>query len=131
MSEHYPGLKEKPVPGTTVELSGFSFQVPPLLLRDARQAFADGIFDSLFKDGALTPERMDAANWVLLKSIQRNYPNFSQHDLDEVLDVGNIAEIVKAVMGVNRLEARPTMAAPAATGTGLTTGPENSGRTLN
>jgi len=131
MPKHFPGLKEEPIPGEELTLGTTTFVVPPLLARDMRKALLDGVFDRAMSAAQrVTPETIDAIFTLCLASLKRNYPAITQDDLEEVLDAGNMNELVNAVFKVNRLTSRPTTPAEAGNGKAIlppTSADESSG----
>jgi hypothetical protein len=95
--------------GQSFTLGGKEYLVPPLSMRAvvdlkpelARIADADA-------DSPLT--HLEAIARVILSALQRNYPELTYDDLGDLLDMGNIVELLNAVTG-HRI---PSLAADAA-----------------
>ena len=54
--------------------------------------------------GAPTEEEMDAVIDVVHAALTRNYPEFTRESVEEVLDLGNAGDVIKAIMGTSGLE---------------------------
>lgn len=113
----FPGLREQPIPGKTLVISGALVFMPPMRLRDLKAVASDGSLqkiDVLARrniDDAFDPaefeEGMKAAVSIIHHAMRRNYPQLTKDEIDDFLDVGNMPAIMEAVLAANGLESRP------------------------
>lgn len=91
-----------PVAGQPVVLGGREYTVPPLSLFHVRH-FANQL-KTLDLSGGMDPEKLDLITQVVHAAMKRNYPDISQDQLLELLDLGNVYRVFEAVMGVSGFE---------------------------
>jgi len=74
--------------------------VPPLSLRDIQdmQEEVEGLKDMTERP---TAGQLASVSRIILRALQRNYPNMTTDDLDGMLDLGNIYEVLSAVLQVS------------------------------
>ncbi|WP_337881807.1 hypothetical protein [Chromobacterium haemolyticum] len=100
------------VKGVPVTLGDKKYIIPPLNLGALEQlqerlaAFTGGI------DAASVGTVLDAAHAALL----RNYPGITRDDVAAVVDVGNMGDVMEAVMDVSGLKRKAIEAEAAAAG---------------
>lgn len=95
--------------GIQVELGNVSYVVPPLPL-GALEVFQDRM--STFT-GGMDPESIRFTIDVAHASLKRNYPDLTRDDVAELIDVGNMQEILDAVLDVSGLKRKAAEAAAA------------------
>lgn len=109
------------IKGIPLELGGETYVVPPMPLgaleamQDRIQTFAGGL------DGASVGTVIDC----LHASLKRNYPDMTREAVADLLDVGNMQDVMEAVMDVSGMR-RKAMEADAAAGNALASTGANS-----
>ncbi|WP_445364895.1 hypothetical protein ACJJJB_00040 (plasmid) [Microbulbifer sp. ANSA001] len=85
--------------GIPVELGGKTYIVPSMSLGSVEKMI-DRIQEF---SGGLDPESIGIALDATHAAIVRNYPDFTREELTEEMDLGNMVEIMHAVMDVSGL----------------------------
>ena len=88
--------------GISLELGGKAYVVPPLNL-GALEQFQDRLEKF---SGGIDPESVKTVIDVTHAALQRNYPDITRNDIAELIDVGNMSEVMQAVMDVSGLRRR-------------------------
>lgn len=91
------------IDGVNIRMGGQVFYVPPLNFKRVRQMRAKLALISQIAS-IPTDAEMTMIAEVTLSAIERNYPTMDLKQLDEMLDLGNIAPILKAIMGASGFE---------------------------
>ena len=90
--------------GVTKNLGGADFVVPPLSLGQLKR-----LQPLLRSMGEADPEaQIDLMSQVIFSSLSRNYPAITQDEVDDLIDVGNVADIFAVVVSVSALEPKKT-----------------------
>jgi hypothetical protein len=89
------------IPGHELTLGGQVYVVPPLNLAGVKQM--QGRLSSLFESGM--PD-MDTVAQALFLAMRRNYPEMTREAIDELVDYGNMLDILDAVMNTSGLVAK-------------------------
>lgn len=76
--------------------------IPPLNLR-ALEQMQDKIGSFT---GAISIEQVGVVADLALAALNRNYPDLTRDDVAELIDLGNMKEVMEAVMGVSGLIAQ-------------------------
>jgi hypothetical protein len=86
-------------PGIETVLGGQTYVIPPLSLGQVRR------FQSQLQDwaGKLEDQSIDLAIAVIHAAISRNYPELTLEAVADLVDIGNMAELMQAVMDVSGL----------------------------
>lgn len=96
------------IPGFPVNLSGTVFAVPPLNFKQLKALEPDlkrmGSMQKDLEGGVMPADAMETFHKVVLASLNRNYPDLTSEDLEELMDVSNIKDLVAAVLGMSDLE---------------------------
>jgi hypothetical protein len=94
------------IEGTKLQLGGQELVVPPLTLKALRRLNAK--LKSLASLGRELPsdDQIETIIEVVHTAVVRNHPEVTKEQLEEWLDVGNMAEVLKAVFTVSGLERR-------------------------
>ncbi len=109
------------IDGEKISLGGKEFVVPPLSFKQLRKflpmihtftAGADSNSD--FLGGS--SQMIDTMLMIILAALNRNYPDMTPDDLEELLDVATIFPVFKAVIGVAGLVQAVGKLAPGAMG---------------
>lgn len=98
--------KEPPVAGTWVEMGGKSYLVPPLNFKGLRQVEEDlKVLASIKLEGGALPsdDQVKSLCKVIKASIVRNYPNVTLEELEDLVDFGNLPQLILAVMKASGL----------------------------
>lgn len=92
------------IPGIEFDFGGDRvYTLPPLALGDL-QVFQDRL-TKLGENGALHPASIGTIVDVTHAALRRNYPEISRDDVGQLIDVGNLFEVIDSVMdmaGVKR-----------------------------
>lgn len=91
------------IDGVELKIGVRTFIVPPLNFKRVRQLRDKLVLISQVR-GVPTDAQMDLIVEVCLSAIERNYPEVKKAQLEELLDLGNAAAVLRAVMGVAGLE---------------------------
>lgn len=86
------------IPGTVMNLAGSDYTLAPLNLRQLEE-----LSDTIDAVNAITSLR-DAAKAALLlahASLSRNYPDITKAQVAELVDAGNMRELIETVLGVS------------------------------
>lgn len=84
--------------GVAVQLGRREFIVPPLNLRAVRKVIPLlPVLEGKSGEGSF----LDAAVELLALAIQRNYPDITKDEIEELVDLGNLPRLVEAVMAVS------------------------------
>lgn len=95
--------------GIPTTLGDKTFVVPPLSFR-ALQELQDRLASF---NGGVDPESVALVVDATFMSLKRNYPDITREELLDVLDVGNMQEVMEAVMDVSGLHRKAHEAAEA------------------
>lgn len=107
------------IDGVTLNLGGTDYVVPPLNFKALRRLLP--VIERFGKAGAsFTPEQMDGVVEVVHAALTRNYPDFPREQLEDVIDLGNAATVLTAVLGASGF-----IVGNAAPGSGLTSMPSS------
>lgn len=87
------------VKGISLELNGTTYVVPPVAL-GTLEAMQDRI--EAFT-GGLDKKSVTTVIDCLYASLKRNYPDLTRDDAAELVDVGNMGDVMQAVMDVSGL----------------------------
>jgi hypothetical protein len=95
--------------GIPVEMGGAEWIVPPLTLGQIRACKADR---KVVTGNGEDDIQFVAAARIILPALQRNYPDVTMKELeDELLDAGNLSEVLRAVLSGSGL--RPAVSGEA------------------
>ncbi len=86
------------IPGVKIFLGGTEYIVPPLSLGSLEE-LQDRI--ASFREGTVDPASVKMVIDCSLRALKRNYPEMTREQLVEVLDVGNMGDVMGAVMDVS------------------------------
>ena len=94
-------------PGVKVDLGGREFIVPALRFGAVKRFTKDGTFALIdtMKAVGLNEENIDAAIRVIHAALSLNYPEITEQDLLELVDLRTLPELLGGVTGQSRLEA--------------------------
>jgi hypothetical protein len=84
--------------GQPIELGGTSYTVPPLAIGAVKELLPR--MQTLRAiDGIPSAEDIDTMVEVVHAAITRNYPDMTRETLLELLDLGNMADVFRSIMG--------------------------------
>lgn len=86
--------------GVKVSMGGREFTLPPLTLGSLKR-IGNKISTLTNIDSIPNEEQTDAICQIVLASVNRNYPEITQDELLEMIDLGNLKDIFEAVLGVS------------------------------
>lgn len=90
------------IPGVPINLGGHEFVLAPLTLAMAREIETRG--EALRANTEATQDDHIAfGQWIVLQSLQRNYPDITAEELAPLLDSANIEEAQAAIAGTSGL----------------------------
>ncbi len=96
------------IDGTTIKLGGKTYVIPPLnfaRLKKLREELS--ILSAANTSGiGMSPELLDASITVILSALNRNYPDMTRDEVEELIDLRNMQEIMAAITGQSGLERR-------------------------
>lgn len=88
------------VKGIAIDFSGRVLVVPPLNLKSLQQ-----LQERLEKfQGSISPESVETVIEATHAALLRNYPELSKDEVSEMIDLGNMMEVMEAVMDVSGLK---------------------------
>jgi hypothetical protein len=97
------------IEGVVIRIAGKEWTVPPLTFRQLRRLQPQ--IELLATIGAAaTPQQIAAVSEIVHAALSRNYPALSTDDVEEMLDLGNAARVISAILrgsGLNAGEAKP------------------------
>jgi hypothetical protein len=101
------------LPGVSIAMGGQDWIVPALTLGQLRRLMPK--IKQLTHVGAdMAPEQILIMTEVVAAALQRNYPDITEERVEnELLDLGNAHEVVRAIMTGSGLKPRPETAAVA------------------
>jgi len=116
------GLVAKPIPGTKLQLGPYWYILPSMLLEDVKACIRDGSFkafsdlrsttdDGIWSEAGI--KTFDAVQHMAYLSLKRNYPGITKDEVVALIDLAQYGPVQGAILEMNRMEARPTTAAPA------------------
>jgi hypothetical protein len=90
------------IDGVVISMGGKKWLVPPLNLKFLRKnserlAQYQGV-------SAASPDSVDMALEIIQAALSRNYPEITSDVLLEIVDMGNVQQIMEAIMGISGLE---------------------------
>lgn len=101
------------IPGITVTLGDVAYIVPPLSL-GALESLQDRL--ASFDTGKVTPGSVSVVVDATLLALKRNYPDMTREAVANVLDLGNMLEVMQAVMDVSGVHRKAAEAGKAEAG---------------
>ena len=93
------------IDGVVCRMGGHDWVVPPLNLRQVRslQPLLEKLGGVSVSSGA---EQIESIVRVVWTALARNYPDVTEDQVEQMLDLGNANPIVMAVMGISGLVSR-------------------------
>jgi hypothetical protein len=92
--------------GKVIVLGGVEYVVPPIALGKLKLLAPRLATLDLAASGMPSAEDLDTIVDMTLAALNRNYPEMRREELEDLIDLGNLKEIVDVVAGVSALEAR-------------------------
>lgn len=90
------------IAGIEIDLGGEEFVVPPLNFK-ALRAHMETI-SGITTGVPLSSEQIDKSVAIILAAMQRNYPDMTEAELEERLDMANIKIILPAILGASGIK---------------------------
>ena len=84
--------------GVTIKLGRRDFIIPPLNLKAVRKV--EKLLPVL-EGQAGEVSFLDAATEVLTLAVQRNYPEITREEIEDMVDLGNLPRLIAAVMAAS------------------------------
>lgn len=91
------------IEGVKLNLGGREFVAPPLNFKALRKFTPQLAVLSKMGD-VPTAEQIDVVLDIVHTALVRNYPDLNRDDLEELLDLANLAKALEAIMGASGLE---------------------------
>ena len=105
-------MSETKYDGESIKIGGREFTVPPLNLKGVKKV--EPMLKRLVEMSAnvastiITPEQSDLMRDIVLVALNRNYPEMTADELDDILDLGNLTNIMEAVTGQSGFKKKVT-----------------------
>lgn len=91
--------------GKPIVLGDTTLVVPPLALGAIKNGLHDKILTLTGLDGVQAIlDHLDDMLEVILSAIHRNYPDYTAEELAEVIDLGNVVDVLTTVLGQSGYE---------------------------
>jgi len=88
------------IDGFSLQVGGQEYIIPPLNFSAIKRFQKNGTFEiANGASGSLDAEKTDAMIDLIHAAMTRNYPDMTREEVEDVLDMGNMATIINAVMG--------------------------------
>jgi hypothetical protein len=102
------------VEGETIHIGGREFVVPSLSVRQAKK-----LWPSILElDKGITvenlPEKYELAIPIIHAALSRNYPDLTQDELEDLVDVKNLRQLLLVVSGQSGIKPKPGEKVPVA-----------------
>jgi hypothetical protein len=91
------------IEGVKINMGGRDFVAPPLNFKALRALTPKLVILSAMGD-VPTGEQIDVVLDVVHAALVRNYPDLTRDELEELLDLANLASALVAIMGASGLE---------------------------
>lgn len=91
------------IDGVEIKMGGTAYIVPPLTFKQIRNLESTlASFGNI--DDSISGEQMNQLIKVAHMALSRNYPDLTAEELEDLIDLGNAASIMHAVMGASGLK---------------------------
>jgi hypothetical protein len=95
------------IDGVVISMGGIDYTVPPLNLAGVKKVLASGDMAELQNvKGVPSADQIGVISRIAILALNRNYPDLTIEELEELLDLGNAMQIIRSVMGVSGFVAR-------------------------
>ena len=94
------------IDGVNIRMGGKTFYVPPLNFKRVRALREKLVAISTIKEVVPTDVQMKLIAECVHSAVERNYPDMSFKELEDLLDLGNVPIVLKAIMGASGYEER-------------------------
>ena len=91
------------IDGTTVRMGGADYIVAPLTFKQLR-ALQEKFETMSSISSVVTLAQMDAIIEIAHAALSRNYPDISIDKVENIIDMGNAAQVISAIIGVSGME---------------------------
>jgi hypothetical protein len=97
----------KLIPGVEIELAGEKYVLPPLTAGQLRKGVLDKMRenDSLIEQGKYY-EAISVKNSIIAEALRRNYPHFTDEDVEDMLDLRNYDKAWEIILGGSGLRSK-------------------------
>jgi len=90
------------IDGVSIKLAGKDYNIPPLSFRQLRvlrkeMSMLDGII------GMPDDKQMGAVVTIVHAALSRNYPDITNDQVFDMIDLGNLKPTIHAIMGISGL----------------------------
>ncbi len=104
--------------GVKVRLGDRDYIIPPLNLGSIKRLREDiNVLSAVRVGEMMTDEQIDSAVRIFHAALSRNYPDITIEEVEEAVDLGNIATVTKAMMKASGFDSGETQAGDGRTGT--------------
>jgi hypothetical protein len=88
--------------GISVKMKGQDYIIPPLNFKSIRKLQPDiEALGTIVPGAAMTGDQIDTVMRVILTAMERNYPDLTAGELEDLVDLGNLKAIIDAILGVS------------------------------
>ncbi len=100
---------KKLIPGVTVTLSGEQYVIPPLNFAGAKAVEADlasiagAVAGEADVKNMLTKPVLEAMARVVCVALQRNYPDMTPEQVEDIMEVPTMGAVIRAIFEVSGL----------------------------
>jgi hypothetical protein len=85
------------IEGVVIRMGGRDWTVPALTFKQLRQLQPQ--LERLSTAGpAASPDQIDAVSEIVRQALSRNYPEVTREEIEDMLDLGNAARVVTAIL---------------------------------
>jgi hypothetical protein len=111
------------IDGVQIRMGGREFLVPPLNLKTIRRL--EPKLANLSTVNPSDPSNLDDVVEIVHAALSRNYPDLGRDEIEDLLDMGNLNEVIVAIMGISGLKKKSTIdpGSPSDGGTSTGTSP--------
>lgn len=98
--------REELLDGVEIMMGGKKWTIPPLTLKQIKKfsgTFQDLVNLDTSNIPAMATGAVDAAVDIIHAAIVRNYPELTRDELEDLIDLRNLAPVMQAVLGMSGL----------------------------
>lgn len=103
------------IDGTEVKMGGKLFIIPALNFKRLKKLKPElSMLTTVDLSGAMSDTQIEASITIIHTAVTRNYPDVTRDDIEELVDLKNMAHVMAAIMGQSGLVQIPGEAEPVA-----------------
>lgn len=96
-------MEQKQIDGVTIRLGGNDYVVPPLSFKQVKKLLPRLQLLAKMDPISATPEQRTLVVELVQSALSRNYPEVTMEEVEDMLDLGNMLGVLKAVTGISGL----------------------------